>query len=90
MVEQMCEWFARCGRTATGTTPHPILGEVPTCDRCAEFARREDHTVQSDEDAVRASENLAELMRNAGVVELPDGSGWYGSSWERHDPEQQP
>jgi hypothetical protein len=32
---------------------------------------------------------LAELMRNAGVIELPDGSGWYGSAWERHDdPEQ--
>jgi hypothetical protein len=47
--------------------------------------------VQSDEDAVQASENLAELMRNAGVIELPDGSGWYGSAWERHDdPEQTP
>jgi hypothetical protein len=33
-----CGWFAGCGRPATGTTPHPILGEVPTCDRCAAFA----------------------------------------------------
>jgi hypothetical protein len=33
-----CQWFALCDREATGTTSHPILGEVPTCDRCAEFA----------------------------------------------------
>ena len=29
-----CGWFALCDRAATGTTPHPILGTVPTCDRC--------------------------------------------------------
>lgn len=34
----MCEWFLRCTREATGTTSHPILGEVPTCDRCRVFA----------------------------------------------------
>jgi hypothetical protein len=34
----ICQWFAGCGRPATGTTHHPILGDVPTCDRCAEFA----------------------------------------------------
>jgi hypothetical protein len=36
----LCEWFALCDRPATGTTPHPILGAVPTCDRCAERANR--------------------------------------------------
>lgn len=34
----MCQWFALCDRQATGTTPHPILGDVPTCDRCKERA----------------------------------------------------
>jgi len=34
-----CRWFARCGRPATGTTPHPILGQVPTCARCDAFAK---------------------------------------------------
>jgi len=34
----VCQWFLRCGAPATGTTPHPILGAVPTCDRCAHFA----------------------------------------------------
>jgi hypothetical protein len=29
-----CQWFAYCTNEATGTTPHPILGDVPTCDRC--------------------------------------------------------
>ena len=33
-----CAWFAGCGRAATGTTPHPVLGDVPTCDRCHKFA----------------------------------------------------
>lgn len=36
-----CEWFALCGRPATGTTSHPVLGAVPTCDRCAKRARPE-------------------------------------------------
>jgi hypothetical protein len=33
----------------------------------------------------KPSERLAELMRDDGFIELPDGGGWYGSSWERHD-----
>lgn len=35
---QTCQWFALCGRPATGTVHHPILGDVPTCDRCHNFA----------------------------------------------------
>jgi hypothetical protein len=35
-----CRWFLKCAETATGTTPHPILGDVPTCDGCAAWARR--------------------------------------------------
>lgn len=34
----LCQWFLRCARPATGVTPHPILGEVPTCDRCHKIA----------------------------------------------------
>ncbi len=30
-----CQWFALCDNQATGTLAHPILGEVPICDRCA-------------------------------------------------------
>jgi len=33
----LCRWFAKCDRLATGTTPHPVLGDVPTCDRCHSF-----------------------------------------------------
>jgi hypothetical protein len=32
---QMCEWFLLCDRDAAGTVTHPILGEVPVCERCA-------------------------------------------------------
>lgn len=69
-------------------------GECPWCGAHDEMTEEEAQAilaepVASDKDAVQASEKLAELMRNAGVIELPDGSGWYGSDWERHDdPEQ--
>ena len=36
-----CHWFALCRNDATGSTPHPILGDVPTCDRCHKFATGE-------------------------------------------------
>lgn len=31
----MCQWYALCDNTATTHIPHPILGDVPTCERCA-------------------------------------------------------
>lgn len=31
-----CEWFALCDHDAIGVTPHPILGDVPICQRCAD------------------------------------------------------
>lgn len=33
-----CQWFALCRNPATGTTSHPIKGDVPTCERCHKFA----------------------------------------------------
>jgi hypothetical protein len=33
-----CQWFLLCTSPATGTTPHSVLGDVPTCDRCHQFA----------------------------------------------------
>lgn len=33
-----CEWFAGCTSPATGTTPHPVIGQVPTCFKCHTFA----------------------------------------------------
>lgn len=32
----MCAWYALCDHLAVGTTPHPILGNVPICERCAD------------------------------------------------------
>lgn len=34
-MDKRCEWYLLCDNSATGTTPHPILGEVPICQRCA-------------------------------------------------------
>lgn len=34
-----CQWYALCTREAAGTTPHPILGDVPICQRCADKHR---------------------------------------------------
>jgi hypothetical protein len=31
-----CGWYAGCGEPAIGLTPHPVLGPVPICQRCAE------------------------------------------------------
>lgn len=31
-----CRYFALCDHDAVGTYPHPILGAVPTCQRCAD------------------------------------------------------
>jgi hypothetical protein len=31
---QACRWWALCANAATRTESHPILGEVPICDRC--------------------------------------------------------
>lgn len=33
-----CEWFLMCTNRATGVMPHPILGDVPICDRCRNLA----------------------------------------------------
>lgn len=30
-----CMWFALCDKMAVTTEPHPILGNVPICERCA-------------------------------------------------------
>jgi hypothetical protein len=35
-----CQWFALCTNDAIKARPHPILGEVPICDRCD---RKMDH-----------------------------------------------
>jgi len=37
-AERRCEWFALCDNVATGERKHPILGNVPVCDRCHAFA----------------------------------------------------
>ena len=34
----ICEWFAACGRPAVVLVPHPVLGQVPACQRCAAWA----------------------------------------------------
>jgi hypothetical protein len=30
-----CAWFALCDQEATTLVGHPVLGQVPTCPRCA-------------------------------------------------------
>lgn len=29
-----CEWFAKCSNETSYALDHPILGYVPTCQRC--------------------------------------------------------
>lgn len=35
MLPVYCEWYALCMNSPDGTVTHPVLGEVPTCERCA-------------------------------------------------------
>ena len=32
----VCEWFAKCDHPAVGVIAHPVLGDVPCCQRCAD------------------------------------------------------
>lgn len=34
LVAVPCQWFALCDRDAVNVEPHPVLGEVPICERC--------------------------------------------------------
>ena len=31
-----CLWFAKCPNAAVTSVAHPILGDVPTCQTCAD------------------------------------------------------
>lgn len=37
-MQTLCAWFALCTRPAVTTVSHPVLGDVPCCQRCADFA----------------------------------------------------
>ncbi len=37
METPTCEWFAHCANPADGMVTHPVLGDVPTCLRCADM-----------------------------------------------------
>ena len=42
-----CQWHAYCDHPASTTIPHPTLGDVPACGRCADkVARIEKETVR--------------------------------------------
>lgn len=34
VLRVLCMWFALCENDATTRRHHPVLGEVPICDRC--------------------------------------------------------
>lgn len=38
--KQECQVFLLCRNEATTTIPHPILGNVPACQRCADKMAR--------------------------------------------------
>jgi hypothetical protein len=36
----LCEWFAKCTNPANGLRDHPVLGQVPICQRCDDKIER--------------------------------------------------
>lgn len=40
VIQEQCRWFLNCTNRAEGTRPHPVLGEVPICARCAAKVER--------------------------------------------------
>jgi hypothetical protein len=36
MDAMKCEWYALCENESVGFVWHPVLGDVPTCQRCAD------------------------------------------------------
>ena len=34
-MDEICQYFALCTNRADGYVKHPILGNVPCCERCA-------------------------------------------------------
>lgn len=53
--EQMCEWFLLCENPATREIMHPIIGAVPTCERCATIALTDKTTLNTHSAAVSSS-----------------------------------
>lgn len=41
----LCEWYALCDRPAAHQVRHPILGTVPTCQRCVDKLELADRIV---------------------------------------------
>lgn len=35
-----CAWFAKCDHPANGLRDHPVLGQVPICQRCDDRVER--------------------------------------------------
>ena len=35
-----CRWFASCENIAVTVQPHPVLGDVPICQRCLDWYAR--------------------------------------------------
>ena len=77
-----CQWFAMCDHDAVGTTKHPVLGDVPICERCADKLGLE----------VDSLPFCDECREHGGFIEAGWDSGWcgdcfggYPDSDEMHD-----
>lgn len=71
-----CGWFAYCENAAEVLLPHPILGNVPTCLRCANRAENAEtpRTPLRAEDIAPPMPTHGERVQDAGYP-LDDPKG---------------
>ena len=58
-----CNWFLKCTNEATVLIPHPLLGDVPACDRCAAMALGGDGDISN-------LKKMDQLLEGDGVLTL--------------------